>query len=107
MNILPPHSGPKIETVCSSVLKMKAICFSETSVSTYRSTWCYYQETKIDIFTAVRTSNLDYGHLPALKTSLSGNGIPYPGGNLELWNARSRATSYSPAFPEYHLHKIT
>jgi hypothetical protein len=38
-NILPP----------SSVLMMETVCFSETSVYTYKSTWCPPQETNIDM----------------------------------------------------------
>jgi len=29
-----------------SDLKMEEVCFSETLVTTYKSTWCYYPEDK-------------------------------------------------------------
>jgi hypothetical protein len=37
---------------------MEAVCSSETMVSTYKSTWATTLNTNIDIFTALRTSDL-------------------------------------------------
>jgi hypothetical protein len=39
-------------------LKMEAVCSSETMVPIYKSTGVTTQNTTMDIFTAVRTSNL-------------------------------------------------
>jgi hypothetical protein len=41
-----------------SMVKMKALCSSETLVSTYKSIQRYNPETNIDIFTSKRTSDL-------------------------------------------------
>jgi len=44
--------------------------------------------------------------LPSWETFLSETEISYLGGHLEPWNAHSRATSCSPAFPDYLLKGI-
>jgi hypothetical protein len=36
--------------ICSLALKMETLCFSETLVTTYKSTWCYNPENHINIF---------------------------------------------------------
>jgi hypothetical protein len=42
----------------TSVMKVVTVCFSETSVSSWKSARRYNQKTNIDIFIAVRTSDL-------------------------------------------------
>jgi hypothetical protein len=74
---LTPSSGLKIEAVCFSWLKMEVVCPSETLVPTNRQD-VITQKTNIDIFTAVRTSNLirvSVSKVWKVKTQKSGKNI--------------------------------